>query len=326
LIIKHLSEIGVFPIYILKDDVSKDMAKELYPLINEVETMLREYLIKFGIKTYGTQFWDEMTSPEMREYKKRTISNLSEFEQQVYLCESKKDKKETLDLSMFCLEFRHVGEIIYKPIYTVSELEKEINNSKDINELKKKIAGNYDSFFKETFKDKGFQEKWEKLVKIRHKVAHNSLFTKEKLKEGKGLAEEIINIIDNAIKELDKKQFMFKQPQVNEPNSVGKSEDMIMYVQPDINEVVFMDQKYSIITEDKLLEELERSEEQLKYSNRYTYVGLRSFVTKVLAEKNYAIGPSYAIINKLNEEKKIEIYKEFDEQQGDVKAIRIYRE
>ena len=41
------------------------------------------------------------------------------------------------------------------------------------------LETNYIKFFQDTFKDKGFQDKWTQLEEIRHKVAHSNLFTIE---------------------------------------------------------------------------------------------------------------------------------------------------
>src|SRR5690606_20381089 len=57
-----------------------------------------------------------------------------------------------------------------------------------------------------------------------------------------------------------------------------------------------LDNDYEIISEETLLKELIRAEESLKYKN-LTFIGLKSFVTNVLASKGYSFGPTYAQIN-----------------------------
>jgi len=70
----------------------------------------------------------------------------------------------------------------------INELEE---TPQAIRTLKEQLQSNYQKFFRESFKDKGFQEKWERLEKLRHKVAHNNLFTASDLEEGKELALQL---------------------------------------------------------------------------------------------------------------------------------------
>jgi hypothetical protein len=81
-----------------------------------------------------------------------------------------------------------------------------------------------------------------------------------------------------------------------------------------------------IITEEQLLKELDKSETITANSDNFQYLGLRSFVTRILANKGYATGPTYALVNILKDKGVIEIYEVTDENvDWPVKAIRIKR-
>jgi hypothetical protein len=50
-------------IRILRDDVSTKISNEIYPLINQVENLLRRYLVKFFTQKIGVDWWD-VTAPK----------------------------------------------------------------------------------------------------------------------------------------------------------------------------------------------------------------------------------------------------------------------
>lgn len=83
-----------------------------------------------------------------------------------------------------------------------------------------------------------------------------------------------------------------------------------------------LDNNYEIITEEALLDELKRAEDSLT-SRNLRFVGLKSFVTNILAPKGYSFGPAYAIINVLKEKGLIELYDvENTSSTWPVKAVR----
>ena len=61
---------------------------------------------------------------------------------------------------------------------------------------------------------------------------------------------------------------------------------------------------YRAISEDEILKQLTECEQRFKDG----FVGLRYFVTEILASQGYSYSPSYAVINILADKKKIKIY------------------
>jgi hypothetical protein len=80
---------------------------------------------------------------------------------------------------------------------------------------------------------------------------------------------------------------------------------------------------FNIISEEELIRELEHAE-KTAIKRRFAYVGLKSFVTKLLGSKGYAFSPTYSLINILRDKGVVEIY-DFEDEHSyyTPKAIRL---
>jgi hypothetical protein len=181
-------------LYILKDEISMNIACSLYPGLNRIETILRGYIMKFLITKLGPDWWDLTADAEMKKKTNQRKKNETVF-------------SEYIDNRSYLIDFGELGRIIYSQssgflskddiIQRISTLDE---NPESIKAFKKEIQSNYNKFFKEAFKDKDFQKKWEELEKIRHKVAHNNLFTIADQKRAYELFTQLETIIDGQIK------------------------------------------------------------------------------------------------------------------------------
>ena len=115
---------------------------------------------------------------------------------------------------MYLIDFGELGKMVYSLssgyINKDDILNKLLNIEESVDalkELKNELQSNYNKFFKDTFKDKQFQKKWESIEKLRHKVAHNNLFIQEDLTKGKRDCEELIKIIEEANKAMEQINF-----------------------------------------------------------------------------------------------------------------------
>jgi hypothetical protein len=273
-------------LYVLLDQVSEKIANVLYPLIYKVENSLRAYLTRFMTTRIGPKWW-EITAPnDMTNKVQQRKNNEREF-------------SEFIDNKAYLIDFGDLGKLIYAHssgftkkediIRKVSELNEDSETLKDaVQRLKKELDSNYQKFFSESFKQKDFQKKWEELEKIRHKVAHNNLFTDAELKQGQQLSEELINIIDIAVKKVDEVAL--------------RSEEKEAILESLASTVVLNE-----ITESELLKELKQREEY--YSARGGgFVSLSNFVRVYLAAKGYDTSLTYQLIEDLRDQKKIESY------------------
>lgn len=271
-------------LYILKDEISMNIACSLYPGINQIETILRGYIMKFLITKLGPDWWDLTADAEMKKKTNQRKRNETVF-------------SEYIDNRSYLIDFRELGRIIYSQssgflskddiIQRISTLEE---NPEAIKAFKKDIQSNYNKFFKEAFKDKDFQKKWEELEKIRHKVAHNNLFTISDQKR----SYELFTQLEAIIKEADK--------------SVHSITFNLAEKEAFVDRIV----SFEDIDEGTLKYELSKSQ-SWAYRNAEGFVGLNSFVTNHLGGKGYRFQTSYEIIELLCDKGEIEKYSHITE-------------
>jgi len=154
---------------ILRDDISTKIANDIYPLINQVENILRRYLILFFTQKIGVDWWGS-TAPGLLSEK----IGLRKSNEKVFtpLC----------DADVTLIDFDDLGELIYKQTSGFNRQENIVNRIMssntidDLNNLKQELQGNYTKYFKEAFQDNNFDKKWKTLFEIRNKVAHKNIF------------------------------------------------------------------------------------------------------------------------------------------------------
>ena len=297
-ILYYLKTIKFDAIYVLEDDISMKIADQIYPSIYKVESFLRKYVIKFFAIKLGPEWWQLTAGVDMKKKTFNRKNNETEF-------------SEFIDNEVYLIDFGELGELIYSQ--SSGNLSKEIIVNKIINieesvsaliNLKKEIQSNYNKFFKSTFKENKFQEKWEELEKLRHKVAHNNLFTRKDEDRASELVGGLIKIIDEANKQIDQVSF----------NTIDKQYLMRSFIKFNSNS----------LTKEILLEELEKS---INWANTSAdgFVGLQSFIFNVMGKKGYDFEETKNLIIILKDEKVLEIYKYFNKEKNEreVAAIRI---
>ena len=263
----------------LKDDVSKEIARELYPLINEVETSLRKYLIKFFVTKLGPNWWNITADSEM---KKKSDSSRKKNE---------KIFSESVDNKIYLIDFSDLGKMVYSQssgYISKDEIVDKINSLEETTEalraFKSELQSNYNKFFKTTFKDKNFQKKWEDLEVIRHKVAHNNLFTKDDLDQGNQIANELINIIEDANSKIEEIEFSPDEKEAIREN------------------IVLDNYAYKIVTEDEFIGRLAELE---AWSNQRSggYVSLGKLIKETLGTLGYDYRASNEVMHRLESAK-----------------------
>jgi len=204
-ILNHINELGFDHIYILSDDVSANISKEIYPRIYELENKLRRFLVKFFVTKLGPKWWNRTADSNMQEKTSKRKNNETTF---LSIAENK----------VFLIDFNELGKIVTSQSSGFLEKEdiiKKIENMEEsiesIKKLKLEVKSNYIKYFKDTFKENNFQEIWESLEKIRHKVAHNSLFTFQDIETVEFYHSKLNNIFKLAEEKLDEVVFTFEQ-------------------------------------------------------------------------------------------------------------------
>lgn len=100
-LVKYAEEQGFKPVYVLKDEVSKEIACQLYPHLYQIENALRGYLIKFMTTRVGAGWWDVTVSREIAEKAKERRRNEVDFGRH-------------LERDTYLIDFGDLGKIIYE--------------------------------------------------------------------------------------------------------------------------------------------------------------------------------------------------------------------
>ncbi|MGE7683908.1 hypothetical protein [Peribacillus simplex] len=168
--------------YCLQDQISREIAKKAYPLINELENLLREYLLRFFVKKVGSQWWkfnsnDSLNKKSKNHGNTRAFSNL-------------------LDMEIYNIDFVDLKELVTGNFRKISNidvvnaldiiLERKENPDKveqKVNNLKENFLGNWEKFFKDHIGINNFEVLWKDLYDIRCMVAHNSLITMKNFRD-----------------------------------------------------------------------------------------------------------------------------------------------
>lgn len=270
-ILEYLKKIGWKDIYILQDDISMTISKELYEGIYEVESSLRECVTKYFTLNTGTDWWKKISSPEMRKKVEDRKNNEEYF-------------KDYFENQLYSIDLKDLGELIKKLSDNNTKLEELVvqiknldeNNKEDIKKLKKSVSGENKALYDEVFKTSNFQTNVEGLIKIRNKVAHSSLFILKDQEE----ANEYINLIMKATKDANDK--------IKFSNTQNFDKD----------------DNFNKITEDIFMEQL-----NVSLGKKMEFVGLQFFIINILGQKGYEYGDVRGMIETLKESGKIEIYK-----------------
>jgi hypothetical protein len=282
MIVEFLDNQSFDYLYVLTDQVSEGIAHELYPLIYRVENILRAYIVKFMTTRVGPKWWEITATSDLNQKVKNRKNNEKEFSQHI-------------DNNAYLIDFGDLGKLIYahsSGFTSKEDIIRKISNLEEtpeaIQRLKEELKSNYQRFFKESFKDKNFQEKWEELEKIRHKVAHNNLFTNTDLERGKQLASELLEITNTAIQSVDQVTLRSEEREAIRGSFASQG--------------IFTE-----ISEAELLKELQ--EQEAYYSKRNNgFVSISKFVKGHLANKGYDISSVYKLIEELEAKGKVEVY------------------
>lgn len=300
----HIQKQDFALVYILSDEVSEQIAREIYPKLNRIENRLRRYLIKFFVTKLGPDWWRLTADAEMQKKAHQRRNNERVFSQHI-------------DNKAYLIDFNELGKIVYAQSSGYIDKDDIINKVMSLDDsidalkrLKEEVQSNYTKYFKETFKDKAFQDKWVRLEEIRHKVAHNNLFINDDLVRADEYIANLKTIIDEAEHKID--EVVFSQ---GEQAAIQES-----IIESLSQPIVTSANLYSAITEQILLTELEKRER--REEEHGGYVGLSRFVKIYLGDQGYDYASSYDIINELVERKIVEIYDKQTAEGYPARAIR----
>ncbi|XVN17999.1 HEPN domain-containing protein [Pseudomonas corrugata] len=184
---------GKTTINTLWDDIGRTYAEKSYPLINEVENLMRRLIAKFMLITVGVNWSKDTIHPDL--FKK--IDNFSDDDPHVN--------------DLFKLDFIHLKEVLFgkKRDISLEELDRLLSKtqfSKDDRDTIKKYLpkSNWEKYFSSVINEEGgsVDTKWALLYKLRNKVAHNRHVKRSDFEQIKGLCEKLKEIINKASMKL----------------------------------------------------------------------------------------------------------------------------
>jgi len=288
---KHIKEEKFEYIYILKDDISKELTIQLYPLLYELENSLRKYLTIYFATKFGPKWWDKIATEELTKKVHSRKNNETIF--------SKYNDDILVDTRAFLIDFDDLGSIIYRVSagnLKTQDLQKQINDlnpenndlKNDIIKLKENVKINIKKYFPK-FEEIDFQKKWEFLYKIRNKIAHNSLFTQKDFNTAKEYIDILLEFLKEANEELVDLTFTDDELEDYQENLITTSS------------------YFTLITKSEIAKELNLTYRWTQ-DNNIPFIGLRYFVVDILGLKGYDIKNSYDLLEELEKDGYIEIY------------------
>lgn len=182
---------------ILWDDIAFHYSVESYPLVNEIENLMRRLIIQFMITTVGVD-WDKEALPKDV---KETIKK-------------KKSNDNAVTSILHETDFIQLADCLFKPYFTKDTelLYKQIERVKDItdlnlNELREFIPkSNWTRYFSSLVEceDTFLNKRWTELYDLRCLVAHNNMLRKTDYERIVFLINETKPKLQQAIDNLDK--------------------------------------------------------------------------------------------------------------------------
>lgn len=177
----------------LWDDISVYYSHKAYPVINEIENLMRKLIFKFMFTNVGVD-WIEAATP--KDYREAVLKKAD-----------KNKVKDIIENSLYESDFIHLAALLFKEYHTADmvALIEKIKKAKNVNEIEFKELkeliprSNWDRYFAHHLKLDGLKEKWEKLYDLRNKIAHNKPINKEDYDQIVLITEQIKPNLESAL-------------------------------------------------------------------------------------------------------------------------------
>ena len=192
----------------LWNDLSAHYARKAYPLIHEIENLMRRLIANFMLVTVGGQWADETLPKAVEDAVKNSM------------------RKDYLNL-LHTVDFIHLGEFLFTAYSkkTTQELHAKLADVKtadDAKALKDFIPqSNWERYFGKlvSCEDGYLKARWDKLYDLRCKVAHNALMTNHDLNEIERLVGDVKPKLLEAIAKLSKVNVPFEDAELVAENA-----------------------------------------------------------------------------------------------------------
>ena len=175
------------------NDVGRHYSQNAYPIINEIENMMRKLISKFMLINVGMNWSKDAVHPDL--FKK--IEGYSE--------------EELYSNDLYKLDFIHLADVLFKKKrdLTTEQMDRLLQKT-DFSEDDREVIlryiprSNWDKHFTSILDGDGSQleAKWNRLYKLRNKVAHNRFITKAEYGEITGICSQVKQLLTSALNKL----------------------------------------------------------------------------------------------------------------------------
>ncbi|SNB59728.1 MULTISPECIES: HEPN domain-containing protein [unclassified Pseudomonas] len=189
-----LAKVAEKPVEVLWDDVSSSLSAAAYPVIHEIENMMRKLITKFMLTKIGLGWTKEAVPREV--------------------AESVKTKKNAAGNNyLFETDFIQLSDFLFKPYATANstkliEKVRSADSVSDISmdELKELVpTSNWERYFQPivSCKSEYLQTRWAKLYELRCLVAHNNFICQDDYDSILRISSEVKEKLGEALNNLD---------------------------------------------------------------------------------------------------------------------------
>lgn len=195
----------------LWDDISYFYCNSSYPLIHEIENLMRKLISNFMLITVGVDWVDQASPAEI----KAIIA---------------KGKRKDFN-ALHNIDFKDLADFLLKPYSSVSgeELQKKIKDattSDDVLQIKRMLPeSNWSRYFSNLVScdDTFLQKRWMELYDLRCRIAHNALVSKADYTRIKQLTTELKEKLNEAINKLPQVQVPSEQVALVSENAAASA-------------------------------------------------------------------------------------------------------
>ncbi|WP_261837252.1 HEPN domain-containing protein [Vibrio ishigakensis] len=283
-------------INVLWDDIGRHYAYLAYPLINDVENVMRKLISKFMLINVGMDWSKETMLPDL-------AKKIESFEEE-----------DTHLNDLYKLDFINLSHVLFqkKRDITLEELDRVLTKTSFGEDDKAKILkyvpkSNWEKYFSTLLDEssQSLEKKWELLYKLRNKVAHNRFLTRQDFEQVKGLTSQVKEILKVAINKLGEIDLDEEDRELIIHTYQSESPNAYAYLAEKAVAEYYMRSGFEVVTPE-LHSSRYMTDFVVKTSNSSFAVEVRSFPSRVLmASLKMRFEKSLFILEKYMEEQSI---------------------
>lgn len=237
-------ELGLFQINTIWDDVSMYYGRKLYPMMTEIESLLREIIYLFMIKNVGSKWLKEQSPKEVKDAIQKTLSKNQ-------ITASYPDTDALIYADFITLGYFFFSKYPLKSDYQrmIQDLKKKENYTEEkLNEIIEQYESksNWERYFADKITIEGLSEKWGKLYEYRNKVAHTKKIVKRDYEEARKIIDELKPAFQKCLNHLDTADIAMTEAESEAIEDVAEKTiaPRIRYDHPDMkDDIIFFEKQ-----------------------------------------------------------------------------------